>query len=199
MFFVNFLTFMARRETLYISNLYHRSTLLLLRDLLDREGWREVTVERGKIILPAAYDPAKRQALLSFLGRYEMSPVYDHEQVIVEQVKLAVHELVHDLNFVNSVVNRSDYIVEKTGYSYSYLSRLFSKHMGITLEKYIIREKIRRVEVLLQQGELSLSEIANMMGYSSVQYLSNQFRQITGLSVSEYRKKLAEMKESRIP
>ncbi len=189
---------MSSRESLYISNLYHRSTILLLRDVLERDGWEGVAAERGRLVLPAGYDPEKKKALLSYLERYEMRPALDHEQVIVEQVKLAVHELVHELNFVNSVVNRSDYIVEKTGYSYSYLSRLFSRHMGITLEKYIIQEKIRRVEILLQQGEFSLSEIANMMGYSSVQYLSNQFKQVTGINVSEYRKKLAERQENRM-
>jgi len=182
---------MAHRETLYISNLYERSTILLLQDLLMREECDGAKVQTGKIILPVDFPPVKKEKLLTLLKRYELLPIRDHEQVIVEQIRLAVHELVHELNFVNSVVNRSDYIVEKTGYSYSYLSRLFSKHMGITLEKYIIQEKIRRVETLLQQGELSLSEIANMMGYSSVQYLSNQFRQVTGLSVSEYKKKLS--------
>ena len=182
---------MAHRETLYISNLYERSTILLLEDILTREAFGEVMVQAGRIILPAGFPPQKKKMLLDLLQRYGLIAVRDHEQVIVEQIKLAVYELVHELNFVNSVVNRSDYIVEKTGYSYSYLSRLFSGHVGITLEKYIIREKIRRVEILLQQGELSLSEIANMMGYSSVQYLSNQFRQVTGLSVSEYKKKLS--------
>ncbi len=182
---------MAARESIYISNLYERSTLLLLEDLLQREGLGQVKVETGHILLPADMDAGDKERLLTLLKKYELYPVRDHEQVIVEQVRLAVHELVHELNFVNSVVNRSDYIVEKTGYSYSYLSRLFSAQTGITLEKYIIREKIRRVEILLQRGAFSLSEIANMMGYSSVQYLSNQFRQITGMSVTEYKKKLA--------
>jgi AraC-like DNA-binding protein len=182
---------MSQKEVLYISNLYERSTILLLQEILMREAYDGVKIQPGKIILPAGYSPVQRERLLSLLAKYELQPVRDHEEVIVEQIRLAVHELVHELNFVNSVVNRSDYIIEKTGYSYSYLSRLFSKRMGITLEKYIIQEKIRRVEILLQQGELSLSEIANMMGYSSVQYLSNQFRQVTGLSVSDYKKRLS--------
>ncbi len=182
---------MAARESIYISNLYERSTLLLLQDLLQREGFDGVQTHTGHLLLPAGMEDAEKDRLLTLLKRYALHPVRDHEQVIVEKVRLAVHELVHELNFVNSVVNRSDYIVEKTGYSYSYLSRLFSAQTGITLEKYIIREKIRRVEILLQRGEFSLSEIANMMGYSSVQYLSNQFRQVTGISVTEYKKKLS--------
>ncbi len=183
---------MASREIIYISNLYEKSTILLLQDVLSRDGFPRAEVHPGKIIINHQTEDGKPEQLFRILERYDLKPVRDREKVIVEQIRLAVYELVHEMNFVNSVVNRSDYIVEKTGYSYSYLSRLFSTHMGITLEKYIIAEKIHRVEVLLQQGEYSLSEIANMMGYSSVQYLSNQFRQITGLSVSEYKKKIEE-------
>jgi AraC-like DNA-binding protein len=91
------------------------------------------------------------------------------------------------MNNVNSIVQKSDYLVEKLGMSYQKLSRLFSRQEGITLEKYIIQNKISRIKELLNQGEFSLSEIAYMMDYSSVHYLSKQFKDITGETVSLYK------------
>jgi AraC-like DNA-binding protein len=88
---------------------------------------------------------------------------------------------------MNSVVRKSEYMVEKLGKSYSHLSRVFSRFEPITLEKYIIHQKIERIKDLIDEDELTLSEIAYMMDYSSVQYLSNQFKKITGYSVTEYK------------
>jgi AraC-like DNA-binding protein len=91
------------------------------------------------------------------------------------------------MNNVDSIARKSDYLVEKTGLSYPYLSRIFSNHEHITLEKYIILNKIERIKELIDQEELTLSEIAFNMDYSSVQYLSNQFKQMTGMTVSDYK------------
>lgn len=109
------------------------------------------------------------------------------ENRLVEEIKLAVIELIHQMNNVDSLVRKSEYLVEKTGLSYTYLSRIFSTHEKITLEKYIILNKIERIKELIDQDEFTLSEIAYMMDYSSVQYLSNQFKHITGMTVSEYK------------
>ncbi|MCS7073306.1 MAG: AraC family transcriptional regulator, partial [Bacteroidia bacterium] len=79
----------------------------------------------------------------------------------------------------------------ETGYSYTYLSKIFSKQEKITIARYFILLKIEKVKELLTYGELSLGEIANMLQYSSVQALSNQFRKVTGYSVSEFREGLA--------
>ena len=91
------------------------------------------------------------------------------------------------MNNVDSIVRKSEYLVEKLGLSYSYLSRIFSSQEHITLEKYIILNKIERTKELIDQEELTLSEIAFIMDYNSVQYLSSQFKQSTGMTVSEYR------------
>jgi AraC family transcriptional regulator len=97
-----------------------------------------------------------------------------------------VIELVHHTTY-NAMVRNSDYLVERFGMSYPYISSLFSKHQNTTLEKFIIVHKIEKVKELIEYGELTLSEIAYMMGYSSVQYLSTQFRSVTGVSVTEYK------------
>jgi len=117
-----------------------------------------------------------------------MELIKSRDQKIVEQIKTAVIELIHQSNNVNSIVRKSEYMVEKLNLSYQHLSKLFSKHEAITIEKYIILNKIERVKELIDSDEYSLSEISYMMDYSSVQYLSNQFKKETNMSVSEYKK-----------
>jgi AraC-like DNA-binding protein len=83
--------------------------------------------------------------------------------------------------------NYSDYISKKVNHDYNYLSNLFSRLQGITIEKYIIAQKIERVKELLVYDELSLSDIAYKLQYSSVAHLSNQFKKVTGLTLSFFR------------
>lgn len=121
------------------------------------------------------------------LDQLGFEPINNKDEQIVEEVKAAIIDLVHHSTF-NAMVRNSDYLVERFNMTYQYLTSLFSKHENITLEKYIILQKIEKVKELIEYNELTLSEIAYMMGYSSVQYLSTQFKNITGLSVSEYKK-----------
>ncbi len=114
--------------------------------------------------------------------------VVNKEKILVEQIKTAVIELVHYANNMNSIIRNSDYLVEKLGYSYQHLSSIYTKYENNTLEKYIILHKIEKVKEMIEYGELTLSEIAFAMGYSSVQYLSTQFKNITGISVTDYKK-----------
>lgn len=114
--------------------------------------------------------------------------ITDKNQILTEQIKTAIIELVHYAGNKSSIIRNSDYLVEKLGYSYQYLATVFSSVENITLEKFIILHKIEKVKELLEYGELSLSEIAYQMDYSSVQYLSTQFKNITGVSVSDYKK-----------
>jgi AraC family transcriptional regulator len=113
--------------------------------------------------------------------------IVDKEFQLTEQIKVAVLEMIYYGNNLNTIIRNSDYLSDKLGHSYAHLSKIFSEKAGTTLEKYIILVRIERVKELLGYGELTLSEIAYMMGYSSVQYLSNQFKQITSYSVSEYK------------
>ena len=124
-------------------------------------------------------------SILKILG-FEL--IVSREQKIIAKIKVTVIELIHHLNNVDSIVRKSDYLVEMLGMSYQQLSKMFSKHEPVTLERYIILNKIERIKELLMYDEYTLSEIAYMMDYSSVQYLSNQFKKETGYSVSDYKK-----------
>ncbi len=141
-------------------------------------------------VMEVEFDNEKHslESIDRLLNEMGMGIIKTREQQIVEQIKTAVIELIHQSNNINSLLRKSDYLVEKLAMSYQQLSKIFSKHENITLEKYIIRNKIERIKELIDSNEYSLSEIAYMMDYSSGQYLSNQFQKETGISVSEYKK-----------
>ncbi|MBN1252463.1 MAG: helix-turn-helix transcriptional regulator [Bacteroidales bacterium] len=144
-----------------------------------RAGFAHIEFNNTEISL------SKISKIIESLG---MELIKSRDQKIIEQIKTAVIEIIHHSNNVNSIVRKSEYLVEKLGFSYQYLSKLFSKHETITLERYIILNKIERIKELIDSDEYSLSEIAYMMDYSSVQYLSNQFKKETDMSVSEYKR-----------
>ncbi len=163
------------------------SNKLFLKEKFEALGFIVVEISLGNV---QVVHPAKKVSLESIddmLHYYGFEIAYNREERIVEQIKIAVVELIHDLNNVDSIVRKSDYIVEKLGLSYPYLSKLFSEREHKTLEKYIILQKIERIKHLIDTEDFTLSEIAYMMDYSSVQYLSNQFKAITGMTVSQYK------------
>jgi len=153
--------------------------------LLKEDNIEYIKVDMGTIIFPLNVD---NETIIAFLKKNKFKQIEDKNKIIVEQIKIAVIELVHYANNNNSIIRNSDYLMEKIGKSYQQLSNIFSEYEDLTLEKFIIAHKIEKTKRLLIINELTLSEIAFQMGYSSVQYLSNQFKKITGLTVSEFKK-----------
>jgi len=160
----------------------------VIREDLEKAGVRVDKIKLGEVVV--SYDPEKINftQIEKIINESGFELVTDKEKILVEQIKLAVIELIHYYNNANSLIRNSDYLIEKLGYTYQYLSAIFSKLENITLEKYIILQKIEKVKELLEFDNYTLSEISFMMGYSSVQYLSNQFKQITSISVTDYKK-----------
>jgi AraC-like DNA-binding protein len=148
-----------------------------------------VKIELGQAIIKindaATFNFNEIEKLL--LG-HDFPLIQDKNLQLVEQIKIASIELIHFYNNSNSLIRNSDYLSEKLNMPYHQLSKIFSDKTGITLEKYIILLKMERIKELFFYDEFSVSEISFMMGYSSVQYLSNQFKHVTGLSISEYKK-----------
>lgn len=112
----------------------------------------------------------------------------DRKARLIEAIKNKVIKMIHHTERVDRKYNWSSILADELHYEYNYLSNLFSSVEGITLEQYIIRQKIERVKELLFYDELNLSEIADRLGYSSVAHLSSQFKKITGLTPSELKK-----------
>jgi len=126
-------------------------------------------------------------AIIKQLEEEDFEIITDKEKQLVEQIKSAVVELIHHTTS-NAMIRNSDFLVQKFNLSYQHISSVFSLNENITLEKYIIQQKIEKAKSLIKSGDFTLSEIAFMMGYSSVQYLSTQFKNVTGISVSEFKK-----------
>jgi len=112
----------------------------------------------------------------------------DKEKILIEQIKIAVIELIHELNNVNSIIRKSDYLVERLGMPYQKISKIFSANEPITLERFIILNKIEKIKQMIIADEYSLFEISYLMDYNSVHYLSSQFKKETGMTISEFKK-----------
>lgn len=174
-------------ERIIIKNMSCHCCLKLCERALREHDIRVLWIKLGESKI--AYDPEKitEDDIAEILEAEGFELLRNKENQLVEQIKNSVIDMVHHTTF-NAMVRNSDYLVEKFNLSYQHLSSLFSKNEDITLEKFIINQKIEKAKELIQYGELTLSEIAYMMGYSSVQYLSTQFKNVTGVSVSEFKK-----------
>lgn len=181
----------TKPATLHIKNMVSNSCIRIVREELERTGFiRVLHVGLGKAEVnydPQVISPASINSILKTNG-FEL--IDNKDEKLVEQVKTSVIQLIYYGNNTNSLIRNSDYLSDKLGFPYSHLSKIFSEKTGTTLEKYIILIKIEKIKELISYDEMTLSEISYAMGYSSVQYLSNQFRQVTGLSVSEYKNQL---------
>lgn len=174
-------------ETLIIRNMVSQCCVILLRERLEAAGIIVNQIQLGQVIVSYRSGQHDHGTVLAVIREIGLELIEGREMIIVEQIKHAVIELIHHLNNVDSVVRKSDYLVEKLGYSYQHLSKIFSAHESLTLERYIILQKIERIKQLIDNEEFTLSELAFMMDYSSVQYLSNQFHKVTGMTVSDYK------------
>lgn len=178
------------KKVFYIRNMVSSRCIRTVSELIKKSGAsEEEKTTLGKAVISFESGNFKQDVFLRELRKEGFDILENKEEQMVEQIKVAAIELVYHANNANSLIRNSDYLSEKVGVPYLTLSKLFSEQTGHTLEKYIILLKIEKVKELLSYNEYTLSEIAWMMGYSSVQYLSNQFRQITGHTVSDFKVK----------
>ncbi|HEY4799450.1 MAG TPA: helix-turn-helix transcriptional regulator [Bacteroidia bacterium] len=164
------------------------SCIRIVKEELSRTGFIQVHhVELGKAEINFDAQLINLDGINTILKRSGFALIDDKGSQLIEQIKTSVIQLIFYGNNANSLIRNSDFLSERLGHPYAHLSKIFSDKTGTTLEKYIILIKIERIKELISYEEMTLSEISYMMGYSSVQYLSNQFKQITGYSVSEYK------------
>jgi AraC-like DNA-binding protein len=144
------------------------------------------SIDLGMVELRDVPDPEQLQLLKENLGRSGLELLDDKRSILIEKIKTVIVEMIHHSEEIPKT-NYSDYISEKLGYDYTYLSNIFSEVKGITIQQFIIIHKIERVKELLLYGEMNLTEIAYRLHYSSVAHLSNQFKKVTGHSPTFYR------------
>jgi len=175
-------------EKYLLRNMLSKSCLKLVSLYFNGiDGVEVKKIRLGEVIL--MYDSQIIQTFDIEKGFSELgfTVVTDVNELLVENVKVAAIELIHYANNMSSLIRNSDYISDRVQVPYDKLSKVFSSVTNTTLEKYLILLKIERAKELILNSEYTLSEISYMLGYSSVQYLSNQFKKTTGFTVSQYK------------
>jgi AraC family transcriptional regulator len=166
---------------------------------LEKQGLHPEKVSLGEVIIRESILTDEEQEKLDVaLINLGFERIDDRKARLIESIKNKVIQMIHHADKLDLKFNWSKVLSDEIHYEYNYLSNLFSSVEGITLEQYIIRQKIEKVKELLFYDELNLSEIANRMGYSSVAHLSAQFKKITGFTPSEL-KKARNIDQSRKP
>ena len=160
--------------------------IMVVRNELERHGYRVVNVKLGEATLDNEITAVDKKHIGDILMSYGFELIDDKKSRIIEKVKNTIIDLVH-LHDNKTQTNLSDVLSDALHLDYKYLSNIFSEVEGTTIEKYFIAQKIEKVKELLVYDELSLSEIALRLNYSSVAYLSNQFKKVTGLTPSHFK------------
>jgi AraC-like DNA-binding protein len=160
---------------------------MLVRSELEKLRLDYKVVELGEVLLSYNITAEKHNALKAALQKWGLELMDDKRSMLIEKIKNVIIEMVHYADELPKT-NYSAYISDKLDQDYTYLANLFSEVVGTTIEHYIIGHKIERVKELLVYDELSLTEIAEKLHYSSVAHLSNQFKKVTGLTPSHFKK-----------
>lgn len=175
-------------STLHIKNMVCNRCIKVVNDELTRLGYSIKSIELGEVRLKESPDEIDLDKIRQVLAENGFELIDDRKSQLINRIKTLIIEFVHYDHQKPQHVNLSDFLARELEHDYSYLSRLFSSVEGVTIEKYLIHQKIEKVKELLVYGELSLNEISYQLGYSSVQHLSNQFKKVTGLTPSHFKR-----------
>ena len=160
---------------------------MMVKEELKKLGLKYMVVDLGMAEINDDITMEQKKLLKKNLLKSGLELLDDKKSILIEKIKNVITEMIHYTDELPKE-NDSDYISKKLGYDYTYLANIFSEVNGITIQHFIIVNKIERVKELLLYDELNLTEISYKLHYSSVAHLSNQFKKITGLSPSFYKK-----------
>lgn len=183
------------KAVLYIKNMVCPRCIMAVQGILDKMGIPYTTVKLGEITLREELMGEIREDLNNRLEKVGFTIINDRKSQLIEQMKNLVIDKVHHSKSLEGV-KWPEYISNLLNLDYKYLSSLFSSVESITFEQYIINQKIERVKELLVYDELSLKEIAYQLDYSSVAYLSNQFKKIMGMTPTQFKTSVTHNRKS---
>jgi AraC-like DNA-binding protein len=159
---------------------------MVVKEELNKLGMKYVFVELGVADVMDDITETHRAQLKENLLRSGLELLDDKKAILIERIKNVITDMIHYSDQLPQM-NYSDYIGEKLNLDYTYLSNVFSEVKGITIQQFIIINKIEKVKELIIYDELNLTEIADKLQYSSVAHLSHQFKKITGLTPSFFK------------
>lgn len=160
---------------------------MMVKEELKKLGLHFIVVELGEVEIMEDITPQQRELLKEGLHKSGLELMEDRKAILISKIKSVIVEMIHYEEELPKT-NFSDYLSAKLHHDYTYLSNLFSEVQGTTIEQYIIFHKIERVKELIMYDEWNITEIAWKMNYSSVAHLSNQFKKVTGLAPSHFKK-----------
>ena len=176
------------RETiLHIKNMVCPRCLSSVQNILDEIGLSYAQVSLGEVVLHDEILTEQKQELSIKLKAVGFELLDSKESMIINQIKSFIIEKIHYEQHQNNF-NMSDELSKLIGKDYSSLSKLFSRVEGVTIEHYVVSQRIEKVKELLTYNQLSLNEIAFELNYSSAAYLSAQFKKMTGMTPTEFKK-----------
>lgn len=173
-------------DSIFIKNMVCNRCIMVVQSELEKLNLDVNTVSLGRVDLNAPLQQDEKNKLKNALLPLGFELIDDRKSRIIESIKNIIIDVVHHQDS-EIKINLSDLLSGELRLDYGYLSTLFSEVEGTTIEKYFISQKIEKVKELLVYDELSLSEIAHRLNYSSVAYLSNQFKKVTGLTPSHFK------------
>ncbi|MBI5474699.1 MAG: helix-turn-helix transcriptional regulator [Ignavibacteriae bacterium] len=179
----------VQASTLHIKNMVCNRCIKVVRDELQSLGLHVRSVALGEAVLAESEDAVDHARVRDVLEQNGFELIEDRRITTIEKIKHAILKYVqndHDQNPIKGTP--SQFIAREIGQEYGGLSMLFSSTEGVTIEQYLILQRIERAKELLKYGELTLSEISYQLGYSSVQHLSNQFKKTTGMTPSAFKR-----------
>ena len=178
---------------LLIKNMVSLRCKMIVKSELEKMHLQFTVVELGEVEITEELSSKQQQELKTSLLRSGLELLEDKKSMLIERIKNIVVEMIHYSDEA-PLLNFSSYLSEKLHYDYNYPSNLFSEVKGTTIEHFIIAHKIERAKELLIYNELTLTEIAEKLHYSNVAHLSNQFKKVTGLTPTFFKK----MKHKRL-
>jgi AraC-like DNA-binding protein len=165
---------------------------MVVRELLRKVSVHDAVIRLGEVEITDHLTEGQLNMFKAGLLSVGLEMLEDMKYVLIAQIKKVIVELIRE-EAGPTKMNFSVYLSKKLNYEYSYMANIFAEVEGTNVERYLINHKIERVKELLAYNKLSLTEISFKLNYSSVAHLCNQFKKVTGITPSGYKKSLEEL------
>lgn len=177
-----------KEQKFIIKNMTCNSCVELVENELRALGIKKASVKLGEVKI-VENKKVNEISIRKVLQKHGFDIVNNYEEEIVENIRLSILELVNGTVGIEKELKFTLYLEKRLERTYKYLSKIFSKHRKVSIEKYLILAKIEKAKELIQYGELTFTEIADNLGYTNTQHLSGQFKKMAGCTMTDFRDK----------
>jgi AraC-like DNA-binding protein len=176
-----------KSSVLYVKNMVCNRCIKVVYEELEKAGYDISSIQLGRVELSNNKDEVDPGKIKAILNKHGFELIDDKKSLLIEATKTLIIKKIHYKDLSSQKIVWSELISNHVYYEYKYISRLFSTIEGITIEQYIILQKIEKVKEMIVYNDLSLSEISWIMGYSSIAHMSSQFKRMTGMTPNGFK------------